>query len=229
MKALHQPCAFFDVDHTLIDVNSGRSWLEREWRLGRLGIFDGVRAMSWLMRYRLGWLDFAACAEYSLQRFRDRLASEIHDELASWAISEIAPRICTQARSAIEAHRQQGHMIALLTSGPSFTARALADHLEIEHLLCTEVEVRDGRVTGKTVAPVCYGPGKVELAERFAQRHQVCLRSSYFYSDSSSDTPMLDRVGFARVINPDPRLRITALRRGWPVERWSSAPAQIAS
>jgi phosphoserine phosphatase len=77
-----------------------------------------------------------------------------------------------------------------------------------------------GRFTGVYVRPACYGAGKVTRAESFAVEHGIDLRQSYFYSDSYSDLPMLERVGQPRVVNPDPRLRRAAQRRGWSAESW---------
>jgi len=77
--------------------------------------------------------------------------------------------------------------------------------------------VRDGRFTGEAVRPVCYGAGKIYWAERFATAQGVDLGRSYFYTDSITDLPVLERVGEPRIVNPDPRLRRVAARRGWPV------------
>jgi phosphoserine phosphatase len=72
--------------------------------------------------------------------------------------------------------------------------------------------------------PFCYGPGKVQRAERWAAEHGVELEQSYFYTDSLSDLPMLERVGQPRIVNPDPRLRREANRRGWPILDWRKVP-----
>ena len=96
----------------------------------------------------------------------------------------------------------------------------LAELLGVPDLLCTELEVVDGRLTGRHIAPACAGAGKVVYAERYAAEHGVDLGRSYFYTDSYSDLPMLERVGCPRVVNPDPRLRRRARARGWEIERW---------
>jgi phosphoserine phosphatase len=67
---------------------------------------------------------------------------------------------------------------------------------------------------------VCYGPGKVVWAERFAAEYDVDLAASTFYTDSISDLPLLERVGQPVAVNPDLRLRRLARRRGWPAERF---------
>jgi phosphoserine phosphatase len=80
--------------------------------------------------------------------------------------------------------------------------------------------VADGRFTGRVLEPVCYGLGKVHWAERLAERAAIDLDGSYFYTDSYSDLPMLQRVGHRVVVNPDPRLRRFARKAGWTVEAW---------
>jgi phosphoserine phosphatase len=67
---------------------------------------------------------------------------------------------------------------------------------------------------------MCYGAGKVHWAEEFARAHDVDLAKSFFYTDSYTDLPMLERVGVARVVNPDTRLKRHAKRVGWHVDEW---------
>src|SRR2546428_6133936 len=118
---------------------------------------------------------------------------------------------------AVEAHRRAGHVPAILTSATRYLAEPLAADLGIRHVLVTQLVVRDGRFTGEAVRPVCYGAGKIYWAERFAQRHGIDLRRSYFYTDSVTDLPVLERAGEPPVGHPHPVLRRAAERRGWPV------------
>ena len=130
-----------------------------------------------------------------------------------------------QGREHVADHLKQGHVVSLLTSGTRFSATPLADMLHVPHVLCTDIEVVDGIITGRHIAPACAGPGKVVHAERFAAEHGVDLARSYFYTDSFSDLPMLERVGCPRVVNPDPRLRALAQERGWRILDLFSAPS----
>src|SRR5207253_10099589 len=107
----------------------------------------------------------------------------------------------------VAAHRRAGHLLVILTSATRYLAEPVAADLGIEHLLVTQLLVRDGRFTGEAVRPVCYGEGKIYWAERFATAQGVDLGRSYFYTDSITDLPVLERVGEPRIVNPDPRLR----------------------
>ena len=112
-------------------------------------------------------------------------------------------------------------MLAILSSSPPYVTEPLAAMLGIEHVMCTRFEVHaDGNFAGRHVAPACYGRGKVHWAERFAAEHGVDLDGSWFYTDSYSDLPMLERVGVRKVINPDTRLLRHARRAGWDIQNW---------
>jgi len=90
----------------------------------------------------------------------------------------------------------------------------------IEHGICTNLVIRDGRFTGELVEPYCYGEGKIYWAERFASENGISLDDSYFYTDSYTDLPMLEKVGRPMIVNPDALLQAEAEKRGWPIVRF---------
>ena len=215
--------AFFDVDHTVLEVNSGTKWVGYQWKHDRMSLPELVRAIWWTVEYRFGLLDFDAMAGRVIQQYRGLEIAPYEHEVEQWYRAEIEASICVEARERIEEHRRSGHVVALLTSATRFLSAPLSRALGIEHVLCTEVGEEGGRFTGTHHTPACYGTGKVLRAETFAAEHGIDLARSFFYSDSYSDLPMLERVGEPRVINPDPRLRRLAQRRGWPIQIWKAA------
>lgn len=219
--------AFFDIDHTVLEVNSGTKWVVHQWRSGGMSLWEVLQAMRWLVEYRFGYLDFDAMARRVLVGYRGRDVEAIYREVETFFERDVAWAICAEARERIEMHRRQGDLVALLTSATHFLSIPVARALAVEHILCTEVEVDAGLLTGRTIEPVCYGVGKVSRAEQFAAQYEIDLASSYFYSDSISDLPMLERVGHPRVVNPDPRLRRVALARGWSYETWKAPPRVV--
>ena len=218
--------AFFDVDHTLIDVNSGAKWLGYMWRAGQVSVREAVQALSWLLKYRLALLDLEVATAAAAKSYRGVTVATITAAVHGWFAREISGHVCVEGRARVAAHQEQGHVVALLTSGTRFSVLPLAEMLGVEHVLCTDMEVHAGTLTGRHIPPACAGAGKVVYAERFAAEHGVDLAKSFFYTDSYSDLPMLERVGEPRVINPDLRLKRRARVRGWLVERWRS-PASV--
>jgi HAD superfamily hydrolase (TIGR01490 family) len=179
-----------------------------------------LQSIAWLVQYRFGLLDFDAMTRKLVVRYRGAVVDDLREEVRRWYATDVRPFIATQARERVARHREDGHEVVLLTSATRFLSVPLAEDLEIPHILCTEVAEEEGRLTGRIIPPPCYGDGKVVHAERFAREHDVDLDRSFFYTDSYTDLPMLERVGEPRVVNPDPRLRRFAVARGWGFETW---------
>src|SRR5262245_40140579 len=106
--------------------------------------------------------------------------------------------------------------MAVVSSATRYQIEPLARDLGIEHILCTQLEVCDGRFTGGIQPPLCYGEGKLDAARALAETRGVDLSESFFYTDSDEDLPLLEHVGRPRPTNPNRRLATIAARRGWP-------------
>jgi HAD superfamily hydrolase (TIGR01490 family) len=211
--------ALFDIDGTLLARNSAPLYMRHLRRTGQARWRDVALTLYFLLRYKLGWLDLERALAASLEWVRGRTEAAVRADAEAWYAAEVRPWVFPAMAATVAAHRRAGHLPVILTSATRYLAEPLAADLGIEYVLVTQLVVRDGRFTGEAVRPVCYGPGKIYWAERFAEKHGVDLRQSYFYTDSITDLPVLERVGRPRVVNPDPRLRRAAARRGWPVVR----------
>jgi HAD superfamily hydrolase (TIGR01490 family) len=179
-----------------------------------------AKAVYWQALYKLAVLDMDAVFAKLVADLRGDSEAEMIAKAEIWYRDHIAPEILPAARVAIEYHRQAGHLLVLATGSTQYAARPVARGVGIDHVLSSELEVERGVFTGRTAA-VCFGHHKVALAERWAERHRVDLATSYFYSDSYNDLPMLERVGTAIAVNADARLRRHARRRSWSALRWS--------
>jgi HAD superfamily hydrolase (TIGR01490 family) len=213
--------AFFDLDGTLLTVNSARLWLRRERRRGRVGAWQVARAALMLGGYRLGVLDMDRALRSALTTLAGLEEAAIRAETRAWWVEEVRPFVAPGARAVLEAHRRAGEPVVLLTSSSRYAAEMAREEFGLDDTLFQAYQVREGRFTGLPELPICYGRGKVEVAEAWARRHGVDLGRSAFYSDSSTDLPMLERVGRAFAVAPDPRLRVVARARGWPTLDWS--------
>ncbi len=212
--------AFFDMDRTLIRVNSGELWISYLRERGELSLRGMLRAMAWLGQYKLAILDAETVAARIASDMAGDLEAELEQKSRGFFEERIARHIADAGRRALAMHRALGHTIVLLTSSTRYFAGPLAEALGIEHVLCTRLGVKDGRFDGTLELPACYGAGKVHHAQRFCDERGIDLERSYFYTDSYTDLPMLERVAGARVVNPDGRLARFAARVGWEVRTW---------
>lgn len=221
MGSRSRAAAFFDLDGTLLTVNSGRLWMRRERRLGRISRWQQLQAVFYLIGYRFGLIDMRRAMRKALQTVRGLPEDTVRRWTEAWYAEQVADFAAPGAWPVIDEHRRAGERLILLTSSSPYEAEAARRHFVLDEALSTRYSVRDGRFTGDVELPLCYGAGKVLIAERAAAAHGLDLSRSTFYSDSITDLPMLERVGRPRVVAPDPRLRRLARRRGWPILDWS--------
>jgi len=213
--------ALFDLDKTLLDTSSGQLYALFLYRRGEMSRAQILRVGWWALLSRLGILDMATVIprllaeavgddEAAMRRLADR-----------WFVEDVMPHIAAEGERRVAEHKEQGHVVAIVSASTQYVVEPMATYLGIEgQYVCTHLESEDGRLTGRVVPPICYGQGKVVWAERFAAEYDVDLGASFFYSDSISDLPLLERVGVPVAVNPDPRLRRLAQRRGWEIERF---------
>jgi HAD superfamily hydrolase (TIGR01490 family) len=214
------PAAFFDMDRTLIRVNTGTEWVKWMRKRGEMTRLKMLQALGWLAQYKLSILDMEAVFEKGIAEMAGELEQPMIDKAMEFNKLCVFPQVAPKGLQALEYHRKQGHVVAILSSSTPYVTEPLARHLGIEHVLCTRLPVRDGKFVGIHTRPACYGLGKVHWAEAFAREQEIDLTRSFFYTDSYSDLPMLERVGIKRVINPDTRLARHARRAGWEVDQW---------
>lgn len=213
--------AFFDLDRTLIDVNSGLLWAQHERRSGHISRGQMAQAVLWTALYHLAAIDMETAVSRALDHYRGVDAGELDGRTRAWFEREIARRLRPRAAEAMRAHRERGDLLVILTNSSVYEARAAAERWGFDAYLANQFPTdARGRLTGAFERPLCYGAGKVARAEAWARAHGVELEHATFYSDSYSDLPMLERVGQPRVVRPDPRLRLAARRRGWRILDW---------
>jgi HAD superfamily hydrolase (TIGR01490 family) len=212
--------ALFDMDDTLVRTNTAGLFFKSQWRARALDHRQMLRIAWVLVRYRLDVVDMAMLIEHAAAHIQGHPEAEMQDLCRRLYEREVRPAICPEARRALEQHQARGDVCAIVTASTPYIARLLAEDLGVPHVLCTELEVEGGRFTGRLIGEPCFGRAKVRRADELAREHGKDLREAYFYTDSHSDAPLLAAVGHPRVVRPDPRLRLTAWRKGWPVLRW---------
>ncbi|MFK8052131.1 MAG: HAD-IB family hydrolase [Woeseiaceae bacterium] len=221
--------ALFDFDGTLIAGFSVFSFYRAQILRGDFSREQLVQLALTGAGYGLGNLGFSGLLVSGAQLMIDREEADF-DKLGTEVFERyLAKVIYPEARALVEAHQARGHTVAIVSSATRFQVQDAARALGIEHILCSELEVVDGRFTGEIIRPTCWGDGKVVAAERLAETLSLNLDKSFFYTDSHEDLPLLERVGKPRPLNPNPQLVEIAEDRGWPVRRFASRGRPRAS
>ncbi len=214
--------ALFDFDGTIISGYSAVTFIREQLKRGQLSPREFVELVSVMASFGIGILGFPALALAASQFLRgvpEDSYSKFGEEVFR---SHLARQIYPETRALVEAHLRKGHTVAIISSASPYQVAPAARSLDIEHLLCTHLQVENGVFTGEVKRPICFGPGKVIAAERLAADQGIDLEKSFFYSDSTDDLQLLERVGNPRPLNPSSRLLAISEERGWPVRRFAS-------
>ena len=214
--------ALFDFDGTIIAGFSVMSFFREKLTSGGASITEIFEQLASVLSFGLGRTGFSGLMTATAQMMRGTREQEFIDFGEQVYEKHIAATIYPEARALILAHLQKGHTVAIISSATRYQVIPAADDLNIEHVLCTELEVLDGLFTGDVVRPTCFGQGKVLAAEKLAAQFGCDLNNSFFYSDSDDDLLLLEAVGKPRPLNPNSRLTNIARDKGWPVRSFSS-------
>ncbi|MBS2012964.1 MAG: HAD family hydrolase [Deltaproteobacteria bacterium] len=213
--------ALFDMDRTLVRKETGSLYVRFQIDIGEATHRDLARALYWVGQYTLGLIDAPAVAKKALLPLAGTAEAVMSSRCDDWFRRYVEKHVADAGRRAVEMHRERGDLLAIVTGASLYAAAPLGRRLGIPHLVTSELEVdASGIFTGRFVEPLCYGTGKVERARRLAVQHGFRLEESTFYSDSFTDLPLLEIVAEPVIVNPDPRLKRVAKRRGWRIEQW---------
>ncbi|HEY0095124.1 MAG TPA: HAD family hydrolase [Archangium sp.] len=221
--------AFFDLDKTLLAVNSGSLWIRRELALGHITRVQAMRATLWLARYHMGYVPMQDALVQAMSHLQGTDEQPIRERTVRFYEELVRSQYRPGALRALEEHRSAGDRLVLLTSSSGYMSELVARDLGLDAILCNRLEVdASGLYTGRPLGEVCFGEGKRSHAQAYASQAGVPLSACAFYTDSYSDLPVLEVVGRPVVVHPDRRLLREALRRGWPVVDWG-VPGVVGS
>ncbi|ABE28794.1 HAD phosphoserine phosphatase-like hydrolase, IB family protein [Paraburkholderia xenovorans LB400] len=217
--------ALFDLDHTLLPLDSDQAWAHF---IAGLGVEGAVRHAQeiddYYRQYVAGTLDMAAYLNYTLAPLARHSREQLNAWHAQFMQQVIAPAILPAARELVQRHLDAGDLCCIVTATNVFITEPIGKALGFEHLLGIELGTEGGdpsaRFTGTAVGTPTFREGKITRTESWLASlgHRLQdFHESWFYSDSINDVPLLERVTHPVATNPDPRLRAVASERGWPV------------
>ena len=215
--------AFFDVDKTILSQNSGTLFVKYLYEQGRATRMDMVKGLASYLQYKVNILDIDKFTKRTVKQLKGQSEEEMVSFCARWYEEVVRNFIYPEARDLIRRHLEEGALVAIVTGATRYVAEPLAKDLGIDHVICTQLEVRHGLFSRRVVDPICFGEGKIVRLRKFVEEHRIELAWSCFYTDSISDLPLLEIVGHPQVVNPDPLLYRAATRRKWPITMFRSA------
>ena len=208
--------AIFDLDNTLIAGDSDHAWGEY---LVENGLIDGANRKEqndqFYLDYVNGCLDINAFLRFSLAP----LAQYSQQDLLKWRTAfieeKIQPMRLAKADALLSKHREQGDFLLIITATNLFVTEPIAQLLEVDDIIATLPEMREGQYTGNVEGIPSFQDGKPKRLNVWLAEKNLTLENSYFYSDSHNDLPLLNQVTHPIVVDGDPILLKVAKEKGW--------------
>ncbi len=213
--------ALFDLDHTLLPIDSDYSWGTFTTTIGWTDPVEFARRNDeFYAHYQAGTLDVHDYVRFATEAARLKGPEEALAARERFMREVIAPVIHPQALELVRRHQAAGDEVLIITATNEFVTQPIAEAFGVQQLIAVELE-RDagGWITGEIRGTPSFREGKVRrfgewLAARGLQRQAAEVT---FYSDSINDLPLMDNADCPVATNPDDRLRALALERGWRV------------
>ncbi|PSB91883.1 HAD family hydrolase [Candidatus Pandoraea novymonadis] len=217
--------ALFDLDHTLLPIDSDKEWGRF---LVRIGAVDGPAYTkaneAFYQDYSTGNLDMPAYLRFCLAP----LAQYTRDQLDTWHAQYmkaiIEPAIRAEAIALLNKHRIAGDLCCIVSATNTFVTTPIAHALGIKHLIGTRPatmgDYPNARYTGNYIGTPSFREGKISCTETWLKtlgKTWGDFEHSFFYSDSANDVPLMEKVTHPVATNPDEPLRAIALARRWPI------------
>lgn len=213
--------ALFDLDNTLLPIDSDHGWSQF---LINKGVLDRAefeaRNNQFFADYKAGTLNIDEFLDFQLRPLRDNKRAQLAIWHQEFMAKVIEPNIKPSAVKLVKQHKAENAVCIVITATNSFITQPIANAFGIEALIATEPELKNGEYTGKVSGLPSFREGKVSrLNDWLANKgwSMQSFESSYFYSDSINDLPLLECVTHPVAANPDEKLTEIAHTRGWPV------------
>ena len=218
--------AFFDFDGTIIQGYSSALLYEQRYKHFEVGLGETVR----LLRFTQGdptEEDFRQLTTDAIGGWAGKPESFLDEEAKRLLESGIAKSLFHEAWRLVKAHQRMGHTVVIASSATTVQIRALAKEFGITDVLCTQLEIRGGKLTGKLTGRTLWGPGKEAAIREYAASRDLDLADCFAYGNGDEDLPYLSAVGHPVAVNPQPKLLETARRQGWPIVEFLRGPGRF--
>jgi len=216
-----QNLALFDLDNTLLAGDSDYNW---SLFLINEGLLDAeqhkARNEQFYQDYKNGCLDIFEFLKFQLKPLSEHPKKFLDELHLKYMEKVIRPMMTQKAQDLVNQHKAAGDLCVVITATNSFVTKPIATAYGIEHLIGTDPEMVDGEYTGGVSGVPSFQEGKVtRINQWLAERGQSLadFKTSYFYSDSHNDLPLMKLVTHPVAVDADVILTDYAKQQGWPM------------
>ncbi|MBI5901426.1 MAG: HAD-IB family hydrolase [Rhodocyclales bacterium] len=213
-----QSLAIFDLDGTLVRCQTQRIFLEYCSERRYIGNVTRWKLLCWFGLYKAGILSEPRRAMEYAYRFAEGWSmARLEQEAEECFRSNLLPYLCLAVTKRVEAERNAGRNMVLVSNSIDPLAGAVARFLGFDGYVSTRLETKNGRCTGQIDGAMVYGEAKVRLVREYAEKNGLSLSDSSAYADHISDLPVLEMAARPVAVNPCRKLHSIATARNWEI------------
>lgn len=214
----NQRVVFFDVDNTLVRGQSQRLFISFLLKRRLVSLWAYLKIIFWFFLYKIGIAkNPRAIAEYGFAFLKGYTLAEFEKIVNVFFNTVLRDRIYRKAEEIIKKHKEKGDKVILLSNSFNTLMQRLTDFLLIDGFLCTNLEIVDGKFTGKIDGDIVYGVNKTNLAKQYLKDNHISRDYVWAYADHISDLGILTLAGNPVVVNPSSALLKEARIRKWKI------------
>ena len=212
--------AFFDLDRTITKAISGKALARGAIRNGLMSRFNLVNAIYLSLVHKLNLKDPLKIMDKMTLWVKGMAESTMIDLCSEVFHDLLLPSIYTEARSEIKFHKDNNAKVVILSSALTPICVEAANNLTMDDIICSDLEVKDGYLTGRPLGRLCFGEEKMVRLVEYCRKNNANTSDAWYYGDSISDLHALSSVGNPVCINPDRKLKRVAQERDWKILNW---------
>jgi HAD superfamily hydrolase (TIGR01490 family) len=212
--------AFFDIDKTILKINSGEALVRHAYRKGLMNTIEVLRVIYTALQYKYALSDTHKIIKKMGSWLKGLSEEKLRAISSEIFYKDILPNVRPQIIQEIDQLKKRGIEVVILSSAIKAICNPLGEHLHMDDVICTELEVKKGLFTGKPVGKYCFRDEKLIRMKEYCEKKNILLQDVAYYADAIDDLPALEQVGLPVCISPDKKLSRVAQQRGWLIYNW---------
>ena len=212
--------AFFDLDKTIISINSGPVLVRQAYKKGVMSTGNLLNAVFQSSLYKFNLRDTNLIIS-KMGTWLKGLSGDVIEKLSEEVVDKylliaIRPEINTE----ISFHKSENAQTVILSSAIASICEPIGKYLSVDDIICTTMEVANGVLTGNPVGKFCFEDEKRLRLISYCEKNHYALSDAWYYADSVSDLPVLEAVGNPVCVSPDKKLKRIAHEKDWKIYNW---------
>ncbi len=212
--------AFFDLDGTLLKVNSGKVLIRRALQNRLMTSRNIIHAIYLSFLHKFELKETVQIVDQMTKWLTGISEQEFSDFSKNIFYNELVDLIRPEMYDEIKKHKENNARLVILSASLPYICNPLARHLQFDDIICSNLEVVDGLFTGNPQGRFCLSDEKPIQLRNYCNSYNCSEKNVFYYGDSIEDLPALDVVGHPICINPDKKLAKIAIQKGWTIHNW---------